>query len=54
MSIFLQPPWLPYLKTFLPTCTQKCADFSIGMTRSDILDNFNFDLKALAKQMKEL
>ena len=35
------------LKTFLPISAQKCADFSIGMTRYDVLDIFSFDLKPL-------
>ena len=47
MSIFLQPPWLPYLKTFLPVSAQIFADFSIGLTRYNVLDNLSFDLKSL-------
>ena len=38
-----------YLKTFLPVSAQKSTDFSIGMTRYDVLDNFTFDLKSLTK-----
>ena len=45
MSIFLQPPWVPYLKTFLPVSAQIFADFSIGLTR--VLVNLRFDLKSL-------
>ena len=30
-------------KDFLPISAQKCADFSIGLTRYDVLDNFSFD-----------
>ena len=47
MSIFLQPPWLTYLKTFLPVSAQIFADFSIGLIRYNVLDNLSFDLKSL-------
>ena len=47
MSIFLQPPWLPYLNTFLPVSAQIFADFSIGLTQYNVLDNLSFDLKSL-------
>ena len=40
--------------TFLPICAQKCDHFSIIMTRYDALNNFSFDLKSLAKKLKEL
>ena len=35
-------------------CAQKCDDFSIDLTRYDALNNFSFDLKSLAKKIKEL
>ena len=50
MSIFLQPPWLPYLKPFLPVSAQIFAVFTIGLTRYNVLDNLSFDLKSLAKK----
>ena len=34
-------------------CAEKCANFSIGMTRYDVLDISSVDLKSLAKKMKE-
>ena len=47
MSIFLQPPWLPYLKTFLTVSAQIFDDFSIGLTRYNVMDNLSSDLKSL-------
>ena len=47
MSIFLQPQYLLYLKTFLPVSAHIFADFSIGLTRYNVLDNLSSDLKSL-------
>ena len=30
--------------------SQECADFSIGMNRYDVMDNFSFDLNSVAKK----
>ena len=41
-------------KDFFANLCTECVDFSTGMTRYDVLDKFSFDLKSLAKKMKEL